>query len=52
MPLTEAEKARVQRAENAAASEGTNKFLVRAPDTRHKLGAFSIACIVLNRAIG
>lgn len=52
MPLTESEKRRVEKAENIAAAKGSNKLLVRAPDSGQKLGPFSVACTILNRTIG
>lgn len=52
MPLTELEKKRVEKAENAAAVKGSNKLLVRAPVSAQKLGPFSVACTIWNRTIG
>lgn len=52
MPLTAAERQRVDQAERAAAADGSNKLVVRAPSNNQKLGPFTVVCTIINRAIG
>ena len=52
MPLTAADQRRVDEFEAELAAAGPSKFTARVPRDSQKLGAITVACLILNRTIG